>query len=49
MSEQINSVILPQIRDDEDEPDAFTAEPAVVLGSRLSGRRHVRVPEVVHA
>lgn len=31
-----------------DEHDAIIPEPAVVLPSHISGRRRVRVPEIVH-
>lgn len=34
--------------DGSDESDAFVPEPAVVLWVYISGRRHVRVPEVAH-
>ena len=34
--------------DGSDERDAFVPEPAGVLRLDISGRRHVRVPEVAH-
>lgn len=34
--------------DGGDEHDALVPEPAVVLWSHISGRRHVRVPEIAH-
>lgn len=37
-----------QMGDEGNESDAFHPEPAVVLRCHISGRRHVRVPEIVH-
>ncbi len=37
-----------QMGDGSDESDTFVPGPAVALWSHISGRRRVRVPEIVH-